>query len=1029
MWSRTGLCRGGGAALVALWAGSAAAVINAIQSVTPSSAQQGTNGVLVRFSLASTPPPPPTNVLVRSVLLGSQTGTFVGTRTNQYLVYATFNIPYNAATGTLPATILYGGNAVTSYLANAFTVTAAPLSAQFTAWPTNGVVPLAASFLDASTGSVTNRLWDFGDGGTSSAADPTHTYTVAGSYAVSLTVWDKSASNVLRRSACVVVSASPTNGAYAVVDTGQTTFYSDKAAPIAIPAKGGAFYGQDAQYSGRLPSYRDNGDGTVSDLNTGLMWVKARGSKIAWFDAFAAATACRTGGYSDWRMPTIKELYSLIQFSGANGTSMTNTAGYSPFIATNVFEFAYGSGLGSERVIDCQDWSATPYVSTTMDGDATVFGVNFADGRIKGYPRDVPGGGATGQVLYARFVRGNAGYGVNKFVNNGDGTITDKATWLMWARNDSGVGLDWSNALAWVEEKNAAKYLGYGDWRLPNAKEMQTLVDYTRSPDTTGTAAADPVFTCTPITNEANQLDYPFYYTGTTLVTGTANQGVYVCFGRALGYMNGAWMDVHGAGAQRSDPKSGSLSSYTFAVNGYYSANAPQGDAVRIANFVRLVRDVPATNAWRFAFVGDTHTPLSGIPAEIAASAFADDARFLIVAGDLAESGAGASSSTLQSQLAQWRSAMSAASANGVGLYVIRGNHEADVSGGLATWGDFFSGSAAMPTNGPSGEVGLTYSFAYANALFVGLDDYAQAHRVNQPWLNAQLVANAQSHLFVFGHEPAFKAFHTDCLDDYPDERDAFWKSLSAAGARVYLCGHDHLFNVARIDDGDGDPSDDLYQYIVGTGGSTNWPPQRYQYTGSNGMYTPVNVASVSNSYGYLLVEVSGPAASDRGVTLTWKQRTYDAQTASYLYVATGSARSYTAPAVGADSVGDGVPNLWRWQYFGGDGSTTNAASAAAADGDGDGATTLQEYLADTDPTNAASRLRMTGLRVSGGDAEVAWSGGSRAWQCLESATDLRAGLWRPLFTNAPPTAVSNALLHVKGAHDTNRVYRIRAWR
>ena len=59
-----------------------------------------------------------------------------------------------------------------------------------------------------------------------------------------------------------------------------------------------------------------------------------------------------------------------------------------------------------------------------------------------------------------------------------------------------------------------------------------------------------------------------------------------------MGYFFGFWLDVHGAGAQRSDPKGGSLSSFTHVGNGYYNPQAPQGDAVRIFNYVRLVRNV-----------------------------------------------------------------------------------------------------------------------------------------------------------------------------------------------------------------------------------------------------------------------------------------------------------------------------------------------------------------------------------------------------------------------------------------------------
>jgi len=377
---------------------------------------------------------------------------------------------------------------------------------------------------------------------------------------------------------------------FTIVDTGQTNCYGD-AAKITAPAPGQPFHGQDAQYVSPAPAYTNNGNGTITDLNTGLMWVQPRGAKMTWDAAVAGAATNLTGGHADWRMPTIKELYSLIKFTGVNGPGITSTAGYVPFIDTNYFGFAYGSGVGSERVIDCQDWSATPYVSTTMNGDATIFGVNFADGRIKGYPKYTPGsGGTTGQVMFVRYVRGNPAYGTNNFVDNADGTVTDLATALMWSQADSAVGLSWSNALAWVQARNAANFLGHSDWRLPNAKELESIVDYARSPATTGSAAIDPIFGCTAITNEGGQTDYPFFWAGTTHLDGSATPlGVYVCFGRALGWMQlpptFSWqlLDVHGAGAQRSDPKSGDPTSYPHG-------HGPQGDVVRINNFVRLVR-------------------------------------------------------------------------------------------------------------------------------------------------------------------------------------------------------------------------------------------------------------------------------------------------------------------------------------------------------------------------------------------------------------------------------------------------------
>ena len=70
------------------------------------------------------------------------------------------------------------------------------------------------------------------------------------------------------------------------------------------------------------------------------------------------------------------------------------------------------------------------------------------------------------------------------------------ATGLMWLQNDSGKAMTWQQALAYAE---ASTVDGYSDWRLPNAKELQSIVDYTRSPDTTGTAAINPLFQTTNI--------------------------------------------------------------------------------------------------------------------------------------------------------------------------------------------------------------------------------------------------------------------------------------------------------------------------------------------------------------------------------------------------------------------------------------------------------------------------------------------------------------------------------------------------
>ncbi len=370
---------------------------------------------------------------------------------------------------------------------------------------------------------------------------------------------------------------------YPVVDTGQDKCY-DNFREITCPQLGEAFYGQDAQYQGIQPAYYDNGDGTVTDLNTGLMWQKTPGDKVTYDGAVAGAEDFSLAGYNDWRLPTIKELYSLILFSGTD-VNPESVEPATPFIDTDYFDFEYGDIGAGERIIDAQYWSSTEYVGTTMNGAATVFGVNFADGRIKGYPKDLGPGGQP-MTEFVRYVRGNTSYGINDFLDNVDGTITDSATGLMWSKADSGKGMDWEDALAWVQQKNKENYLGYSDWRLPNAKELQSIVDYTQSPQTTNSAAIDSVFKATPIVNERGEIGYPFYWTSTThlSVTGGGQSAVYIAFGEALGYMNNSWIDVHGAGAQRSDPKSGDPADYPYG-------HGPQGDAIRIYNYVRCVRN------------------------------------------------------------------------------------------------------------------------------------------------------------------------------------------------------------------------------------------------------------------------------------------------------------------------------------------------------------------------------------------------------------------------------------------------------
>ena len=372
-------------------------------------------------------------------------------------------------------------------------------------------------------------------------------------------------------------------------DTGQVDCYDNTGAVMACPAAGQALAGQDASYTNRPPAYQDNGDGVITDLNTGLMWQKTPAEKMTYAQAAAGAEAFTLAGYDDWRLPTIKELYSLIDFSGRTGMT---TADSVPYIDTSYFDFEYGNTGAGERLIDAQYWSGTEYVGATMNGAATVFGVNFADGRIKGYPRDTGAGGSP-MTQFVRYVRGGTGsYGANQYMDNGDGTISDLSTGLVWMQADSGRAMSWEEALAYAESFEAA---GYSDWRLPNAKELQSIVDYSRAPDATDPAARraaiDPIFSMTD--------EDSFFWTSTSHVDGPqgGDKAVYIAFGLAWGYMeqpsssgNYVLQNVHGAGAQRSDPKIGDPADYPHGFG-------PQGDMIRIYNYVRLVRGGQSSSA------------------------------------------------------------------------------------------------------------------------------------------------------------------------------------------------------------------------------------------------------------------------------------------------------------------------------------------------------------------------------------------------------------------------------------------------
>ncbi len=411
---------------------------------------------------------------------------------------------------------------------------------------------------------------------------------------------------------------------YPIVGTSVSTHYNNSST-ISAPGVGNSFYGQDADNAGTTPSYTDNGNNTITDNITGLMWQKSpdhngnnNGSitavdKLTWAEIQAKVTALNAAnyaGYNDWRIPTIKELYSLTNWNGTDPSGVTNnnTSGLVPFLDISYFDFAWGDVNNEERLIDVQYASSNLYGDIDCHGEQLLFGFNFADGRIKGYSLILMGVAKTFSLIC---VRGNPAYGINSFVDNGDNTISDNATQLMWSKDDNQMPVNWETALNLAQAKNADNWLGYDDWRLPNAKELHSILDYSRAPVANGSAAINPIFNISSITNEAGVTDWPWFWSSTTHVgtNGTvtsAKNAVYLAFGTAAGWDKPpfgsyySYCDFHGAGAQRSDPKSGTwLGNYLGqdAEGNNVYGHGPQGDILRVNNHVRLVRDLSETTS------------------------------------------------------------------------------------------------------------------------------------------------------------------------------------------------------------------------------------------------------------------------------------------------------------------------------------------------------------------------------------------------------------------------------------------------
>jgi len=522
-----------------------------ITSVSPNSAAQGTTDLLVTFILdGGSIEMPPADAPVDNAAIGEVKGTSL--THNDKVVTGIFSIPFVEEVGLKDVTITFipppnQGQPIVFSLPAGFTVTEmGDIAPVIATQPKSKAIILgnrASISISAYGPGSLQYQWQKDEVDIAGATTETETYTIdsftqndAGRYSCIVT---NDFGSITSDIAELTVDETNYEGTYPIVDTKQGFCYNDSV-KIEYPNKGEDYYGQDSQYEGIQPSYTNNGDGTITDNITGLIWAQDQSSQtMQWSQASPYCESLTTGGYNDWRMPTVKELWSLRDFS----------TGW-PWIDTTYFNL---SGDGTQ-MNEHHSWTSNLYLVESEYQNEQVQGdpawiVNDWTGHIK----------AMSGARFVRAVRGTTTYGKNAFVDNGDGTVTDIATGLMWSQDDNGEQIYWKEALAYAESATLA---GFNDWRLPNIKELQSIADYSATEIPVLDAS---VFNLTEVTNIVDgtieQLNYPFYWSSTsnpieenTVVVDNNSEdsgsGIMYAWILASGYnVDMGGYDLHGAGS------------------------------------------------------------------------------------------------------------------------------------------------------------------------------------------------------------------------------------------------------------------------------------------------------------------------------------------------------------------------------------------------------------------------------------------------------------------------------------------------
>lgn len=220
-------------------------------------------------------------------------------------------------------------------------------------------------------------------------------------------------------------------------DTGQSTSYTTT-------------FGEDADYNINTPFYILNGNGTVTDTVTSLMWQQTDGGEMTIENAQLHCDTLTLGGYTDWRLPNCHELFSILNHDRVN-----------PTIDTIYFT----------KTLAEYWWS-----SERQANDSNKVWVTNAGGGVGNHPKTETLSAGGPKRFHVRAVRDVTTPILlpNHFIDNGNGTTTDLVTDLTWQQIPYYDSITWEQALTLAD---TLTFAGYSDWRLPNIKELQSMND------------------------------------------------------------------------------------------------------------------------------------------------------------------------------------------------------------------------------------------------------------------------------------------------------------------------------------------------------------------------------------------------------------------------------------------------------------------------------------------------------------------------------------------------------------------------